>query len=174
MMHPFAGHAAMAAETPPENRSANRMFERFCILTVPLVSDICEFTRDAGPENFGTVFMVPLADVTAAAIAALDKAPALAPDPVTAADVVLEVVGTVEGTLRTEAPVPAFANAEAGNPPNVVASPAFKAYGTLTSNILGCSSSPGSSVCTPNQRDSPDVNNSIGIPKLPVAPSITS
>src|SRR5882757_2524246 len=97
MMHPFAGHAAMAAETPPEKRSANRIFERFCMLTTPLLSFICEFTRDVGPENFGTVLIVPLATVTAEAAGVLDRDPPNG----AAATAVLLLVSSEAGTVRT-------------------------------------------------------------------------
>src|SRR5215471_4681611 len=166
-MHPFAGHAAMASATPPGKRSANKVLERFCMLTAPLLSVICEFTRDVGPENFGTVLSVPVAIARAELVNVLDRDAA-------AATPVLLVVGSAVGTVKMGEPLPAFAKADAGSPPNVAASSAFSAYGTLTSNTLGSSSSPDTSACTPSQRDSPELNKSIGTPSLPVAPSITS
>ena len=66
MMHPFLGHALIASGTPPGNRSANRMFDRFSTLTTPFWSVIWEFTMDVVLENFGMVLAVPPRVVTAA------------------------------------------------------------------------------------------------------------
>src|SRR5579863_572005 len=57
--HPFAGHAATASGTPPEKRSAKRIFERFCMLTDPPASVICELASPP-PENFGTTLTGPI------------------------------------------------------------------------------------------------------------------
>src|SRR5260370_6736677 len=52
----------------------------------------------------------------------------------------------------------ASAKAEAGSPPRVSASAAFRAYGVLTSSTRGCSACPEGR--TPIQRASPDMNRS--------------
>jgi hypothetical protein len=56
-------------------------------------------------------------------------------------------------------------------PPKVSASAAFSAYGTLTSNMRGCSASP--SMVMPSQRACPELNASTGIPSSTVEPNIT-
>src|ERR1700732_225951 len=117
MMHPFAGHAAIAAETQPEKRSANRIFERFCMLTMPLGSVICEYTRDVVEENFGTVFTVPAPVVTVEA--ANPPVRLLAFGVLAATDTGLAAMGAAVGRFRAAEFVPALANADAGNPPNV-------------------------------------------------------
>src|SRR5438309_1103867 len=123
MMHPFAGHAAMAAETPPEKRSANRIFDRFCMLTIPLESVIWEFTRDVVEENFGIVFSVPEPVVTVDASTELATAlafcAATGPGPADG--------DSAAGRFWATELAPALANADAGNPPNVLASSAFNA-----------------------------------------------
>jgi hypothetical protein len=121
MMHPFAGQAAIAAETPPGKRSAIRIFERFCMLTMPLISVIWEFTREVGLANFGTVLSVPVATARAESVKVLDRFP---PKEVAAAGILL-LVGSGAGTERTGEPLLAFAYADAGSPPNVAASPAL-------------------------------------------------
>src|ERR1700726_4355674 len=98
MMHPFAGHVAMAAETPPEKRSANRIFDRFCMLTMPLRSVICEFASAVEEENFGTVLTVPAPVVTAEAANALARLFAFGVLATT--DPVVALVGSVLGRLR--------------------------------------------------------------------------
>src|SRR5580700_4455609 len=144
MMHPFAGHAWMASGTPPGNRSANRIFERFCRLTVPLASVICELASPPPP----TALAEPREAADSTAV------PVVLGTPVFAITVSVPDVGTDETPG-------ALANAEAGNPPKVCASAASRAYGTLTKSTLGSSSFPGNSACTPNQRGSPELNNSI-------------
>src|ERR1700686_881182 len=118
MTHPFAGQAAMAAETPPEKRSANKIFERFCMLTMPLLSVICEFAIAVVEKNFGTVPIVPAGVVTVEAANAPARLPAFG------------VLATTEPGLpvgsalaRAAEFVPALTKADAGNPPNVLASP---------------------------------------------------
>src|SRR5229473_200879 len=125
MMHPLAGHAAIAAETPPGKRSANRIFERFCMLTTPLLSVIWEFMRDVEKENFGIVLIVPAKGMRVEAV----NGPAILPafGALAAADAGLAVAGSAPGRFRAAELVPALANADAGNPPNVLASPAFNA-----------------------------------------------
>src|SRR6266851_10186054 len=80
-------------------------------------------------------------------------------------------------TVPTPAPPPdeglASTNDDSGFPPNVSASAAFNAYGTLTSNTRGCSSSFARFTCTPSQRGSPAVNSSRGNPSFLVEPSST-
>src|SRR5215469_13376556 len=56
--------------------------------------------------------------------------------------------------------------AEAGLPPNVSASEAFSAYGTLTNCTRDCSTSPGRLNWTPNQRGSVEENRSTGTPSF--------
>src|SRR5712692_890721 len=83
--------------------------------------------------------------------------------------------GVLPDTLGPEA-VPlgwANTNADAGMPPNLSASAAFNAYGTLTSKTRGPSTSPGNCICTPNQRGAPELNSPSGSPSLLVAPSST-
>src|SRR5580698_1993232 len=58
MTHPFVGHAATASGTPPEKRSAKMIFERFCMLTEPPASVICELASPA-PENLATTLTGP-------------------------------------------------------------------------------------------------------------------
>src|SRR5208283_3141782 len=63
----------------------------------------------------------------------------------------------------------ASTKAEGGSPPMVSASPAFSAYGALTSSTRGCSAWP--EICTPTQRACSEVNNSAGSPSGLVDPS---
>src|SRR5580692_9541672 len=63
----------------------------------------------------------------------------------------------------------ASTKAEGGSPPMVSASPAFNAYGALTSSTRGCSACP--ETCTPTQRACSEVNNSAGRPSGLVDPS---
>src|SRR5579859_691816 len=88
---------------------------------------------------------------------------------------VLVVLGLASVAASVFAPIVAGTNAyaEAGLPPRLSASASFKAYGTLTSNTRGCSTSPGRFSCTPNQRGSAAPNSSTGRPSLFVAPSST-
>src|SRR5271169_1361702 len=65
----------------------------------------------------------------------------------------------------------ASTKAEGGSPPMVSASPAFNAYGALTSSTRGCSACP--ETCTPTQRACSDVNISAGSPSGLVDPSRT-
>src|ERR1700744_1465447 len=58
MMHPFAGHAATASGTPLAYRSAKMIFERFCMLTMPPASLICELASPP-PENLGITLRGP-------------------------------------------------------------------------------------------------------------------
>src|SRR5215471_10508301 len=66
----------------------------------------------------------------------------------------------------------ASTKADGGSPPTVSASPAFSAYGTLSSRMRGCSSPPFTR--TPSQRASPELNKSIGRPSTLVAPRCTA
>src|SRR6266446_243300 len=119
------------------------------------VSKIEEFTTLAPvASNLATKFCVPPPPIVAAPMA-----PVLgntAPTPVPLPD---------EGLAST--------NDDSGFPPNVSASAAFNAYGTLTNNTRGCSSSFGRFTCTPSQRGSPAVNSSRGNPSFLVEPSST-
>src|ERR1700719_3292723 len=117
MMHPFTGQAATAAETPPGKRSANRIFERFCMLTMPLLSVICEFAIAVVEKNFGTVPIVPAEVVTVEAANAPARLPAFG---VLATTDPGPTVAPALPRLRAAAFVPALANADAGNPPNVL------------------------------------------------------
>src|ERR1700693_2698757 len=65
----------------------------------------------------------------------------------------------------------ASAKSEAGRPPSVWASPAFSAYGTLTSRTRACSGC--RSIWIPSQRASPLANNPMGTPVEVSAPSRT-
>src|SRR6266478_5041730 len=80
-------------------------------------------------------------------------------------------------TVPTPPPLPvaglASTNDDTDLPPNVSASEAFSAYGTLTSSTRGCSTSFGRFACTPNHRGSPAVNSSSGNPSLLVDPNRT-
>src|SRR6267154_3967416 len=117
MMHPFAGHASTAAGTPAANRSANKIFERFCMLTTPLLSVIWEFRREVDNENFGIALIVPTEGMRLEAV----NGPAILPafGALAAADAGLAVAGSAPGRFRAAELVPALANADAGNPPNV-------------------------------------------------------
>src|SRR6266478_5677406 len=95
------------------------------------------------------------------------------PPPIVAAPIA-PVLGN---TVPTPAPLPvaglASTNDDTDLPPNVSASEAFSAYGTLTSSTRGCSTSFGRFACTPNHRGSPAVNSSSGNPSLLVDPNRT-
>ena len=97
------------------------------------------------------------------------------PVPSTAATGSPSALAVARGTAFLSAPsaLGASAKAEAGMPPSVSASAAFKAYGTLTSSTRGCSGTPGWLTCTPSQRASFDVNKSCGNPSARIAPSST-
>src|SRR5689334_3363612 len=148
MMHPFAGHAATASGTPRGKRSANRIFERSFTLAVP-------------PALTGSP-LLPLPMLLPSI------APIVLAEPREAADstAVPVVLGTpvfaITVSVPDTGPDPilgvALTKAETGKPPKVCASAASRAYGTLASSTLGSSSLPGKSACTPNQRDSPEVN----------------
>src|SRR5580698_2650637 len=138
MTHPFVGHAATASGTPPEKRSAKMILERFCMLTEPLASVICEVASPA-PENLGTTFTGP----TRPTIAAVG--PEALAEPAEVAGLVALVVGgvvavvvalgisvfvitaDVPGTDSDETPMLTLANAEAGSPPRVCAFSACRA-----------------------------------------------
>src|SRR5580698_11592532 len=62
-------------------------------------------------------------------------------------------------------------NAEGGSPPIVSASPAFNAYGALTSNTRGCSACP--ETCTPTQCACSELKILSGNPWPVVEPSRT-
>src|SRR5579862_4168753 len=64
MTQPFAGQAATASGTPPEYRSAKRTLERFCMVTMPPESVICEFANPP-PEYLGITFTGPTRPVIA-------------------------------------------------------------------------------------------------------------
>src|SRR5215472_6504805 len=127
--------------------------------SVPL-SKICEVLTSLTVSNFGTKFTVPPRVVTFGSVDALEEA-----------------VGADNRRAPEETPfdgpamLPARAKAEGGKPPNVSASPALSAYGTLTSKTLACSSS--CPTCIPSQRASPDANSSTGTPFALLAPSRT-
>src|ERR1700736_1434007 len=135
IMHPEAGQAATASATPPGKRSAKSVFARFCILTAPFESVICESIKDVAVENFGTLFSDPItAGITEEGCATTDAAAACAE--------LADVVSTVAAPSTAVGAV-IFAKADAGKPPNVCASAASSAYGTLTIRTLGSSSEPG-------------------------------
>ncbi len=95
----------------------------------------------------------------------------LVPDPLTTA--VLFTIGAPFPGVSPgpEDPGAASIKADGGSPPMVVASPAFKAYGTASNMTRGCSSCP--CTWTPSQRASPDANKFDGSPWLAVDPSST-
>src|SRR5260370_39521641 len=98
------------------------------------------------------------------------------PDPVT-----VEADGGALGAVASGTAVVVFApfefagaasaKAEAGSPPRVSASAAFRAYGVLTSSVRACSACPAG--CTPSQRASPEANRSMGRPSGLLAPKNT-
>src|SRR5580693_8045754 len=96
----------------------------------------------------GSAFTVPPLVVTSelAAEVADVAVPALSP---------IELAPLLDGGV-------ASTKADAGNPPRVCASAAFRAYGTLSSRTRGCSSPP--LIRTPSQRASPVLNRSSGKP----------
>src|ERR1700760_712121 len=103
------------------------IFERFCMLTEPPASVICELASPA-PENLGTTFTGPTRPTIAAE--ASDVTEALDEPVEVAGVVVIAGVAGISGFAITEAvpvvssdetPALALANAEAGNPPSVCA-----------------------------------------------------
>src|SRR6266478_2420690 len=140
--------------------AALRMCSDLAGLAVPRptfvpVSKIEELTTLAPvASNLATKFCVPPPPIVAAPIA--------------------PVLGN---TVPTPPPPPvvgfASTNDDTDLPPNVSASEAFSAYGTLTSSTRGCSTSFGRFACTPNHRGSPAVNSSSGNPSLLVDPNRT-
>src|SRR5260370_22361290 len=107
-------------------------------------------------SNLATTFGVPPPPIVAAPIA-------VAP-PVLAA--LLAPAPASDGGV-------ASINDDSGLPPNLSASSAFNAYGTLTQKTRQRSTSFGKFTCTPSQRGSPVVNSSSGSPSDFVAPSST-
>src|ERR1700685_253135 len=126
MMQPFAGQAATASGTPPEYRSAKRTLERFCIVTMPPASVICELANPP-PEYLGTTFTGPTRPVIAA-VGSLEEAGVVAEAPTgTGTDVGKGTLVTVCDALCVSEVLCARMNADGGSPPNVCASPAFTA-----------------------------------------------
>ena len=131
MTHPFVGHAATASGTPPAKRSAKRIFERFCMLTAPPESVICELASPP-PENLGTTFtgptrptIAPEPSVEPAETA--EVAAGVAAVPVALGIGGLAITADVPGADSDETPVVTLANAEAGSPPRVCAFSACRA-----------------------------------------------
>ena len=111
--------------------------------------------------NSGTAFAVPPVVVTSDEVAGdaeEDDADEGEADAIAALFTLLPLTGGAANT-----------NAEGGNPPTVSASPAFNAYGALTSNTRGCSVCP--ETCTPTQRACSELNRSAGRPSGLVEPS---
>src|ERR1700693_2029853 len=101
--------------------------------------------------NSGIVFTVPPVVVTS--------------DEVSACAAAAELAATLPVAFASALPLAATGgaastNAEARNPPTVSASPAFNAYGALTSSTRACSACP--ETCTPTQRACSEVNSSDG------------
>src|SRR5580704_3278199 len=127
--------------------------------TFPLISAMVELPRALELVQMGMKFFVPLPVMLAVETADCEEELTLAA-PLLAVAVVGLASSSVDRTYS-----------EAGRPPSVSASAAFKAYGTLSSNARGCSGCP--SACTPNQRASPEANKSMGNPSDLPAPSRT-
>src|ERR1700728_550727 len=113
-----------------------------------------------GVVNSGLALTVPPGVVTSEVVAA---GAAASPLMVPLAVASLLVGGTIPlgGAANT--------NAEGGNPPMVSASPAFNAYGALTSSTRACSACP--EACTPTERACSEVKISAGSPAAVVAPN---
>src|SRR5580704_7460565 len=126
MMQPLAGQAATASGTPPEYRSAKRTLERFCILTTPPASVICELASPP-PEYLGITLTEPTRPVIAD-VGSLEEAGAAAGATAgTGTEVATGTLVTVCDVLCVSEVLCARMNAEAGSPPKVCASPALTA-----------------------------------------------
>src|SRR5580692_8044869 len=127
--------------------------------TLPSDSEMAEGSTAQGAANLATWLAVAVPSlvtlVHAVSGAALVAAAGFVPEALTRA-------GTADLANK---------NAEAGRPPSVSASPAFKAYGALTSCTRGCSACP--SIEIPTQWACAVLNRSAGRPSDLVAPSST-
>src|SRR5579871_3330514 len=99
MTHPSAGHAATASDTPFAKRSAKMILERFCMLTVPPASVICELASPP-PENLGTTFTGPTRPTIAVEAPELPEAAKALDEPAEAEGVV-----AVPAPVALEAPL---------------------------------------------------------------------